>query len=175
MDTALKPILAWADLSQKHIGNTDSHWAQMQLHGAASQKKYTATVAGEAEQTRPRMPGLNQQLQNSYCYPGSSSTPSSWAFKIFFQFLQFFKIQFFFFIGYLFLPWVKPVGLLLHTGLHLFTHYHTKTQECLTSLLEMGSICLRTETYAQLLLSSTLSNTSHCCSVCDIQFGLVLK
>lgn len=112
----------------------------MQLHGAASQKEkihcIAATVAGEAEQNQPRMPGLNQQLQNSYCYPGSSSTPSGWAFLL---------------LGIFFCPGLS-LGLLSHTELCLLAYYHTKTRECLSFLLEMGNICLRTEKVMKYML-----------------------
>lgn len=137
----------------------------MQLHGAASQNKYTVLW--------PLRP-----VKQNRARPGCWALTSNFRTPIAIQALFHSRWVGFFIVGYLFLPWVQPVGLFLHTELCVLAYYHTKTRECLSSLLEMGSICLRTEKVMKHMPSSCfhlpfaiLSR----CAVCDTQFGLVLK
>lgn len=124
-----------------------------------------ATAAGKAELTQPRRLGLNQQLQSSYCHPGFSSTPDD-SVQVFWYSRDVpvftFKLALFI-VGCLFLCWVMPMGLLLHTKLCLLAYYHAKAQECLTSLLGMREDLFKDrkgdKAHAQFSPPSTLFNT----------------
>lgn len=141
-----------------------------------------APAAGDAEQSQPRRVGLHKQLQSSYCHPGFPSTANDSVQVCWYsRDISVLTAELgFIIVGCLFLPWVIPMCLLLHiqaVPVHML--WHTKAQQCLSSLLGMRKDFFKDrqgdKAQAQFSPPSTSLIRSHHCALCNIQFGLGLN